>query len=98
MWAGTESNVKAVSSSVGTFDDSGQNCQYEYMETNTGTPSLVNGAGQMIYLEALASSGNNEIATITRDATNIIISWTKNGTGAGAGAPIYLIWEVEGYV
>jgi len=89
-------NTKGVAKSTGVFDGSGQNCGYEYMDSNTNTDDAALSAGKMIFLENGAGSANRQTATIAVDATNITITWTLGGTGLGTS--INLLWEVQAIV
>lgn len=62
-------------------------------DTNSGSSSV-----NVIAVYDRGDFANGQTATITVDATNIIISWTKVGTGYDGGNindNIYMMWEAE---
>lgn len=54
--------------------------------TDAGTDTT-----NIIYIEDAASGTDNQAATVTFNATNIVLSWTK--TGSPEGTNIFILWE-----
>ena len=66
--------------SFGTYNGISTTCVWRTTD-NIGTYQEVNSStSQFIHLTTLTSSGLIVTATVTFDATNIILSWTRNGS------------------
>jgi len=79
----------ASGSSVGIYNGTIISLTYIYQDSsyyNNGTSSTY-----IAYLYQAGGIGQN--ATVTFDATNIYLNWTKEGSPTGNA---YLVWEVEG--
>lgn len=86
---GSYAGTTLVGFCSGTYD--GTTMNYEYMGINSGAPSTANGGGNgniLVFTEA-----GGQAATITVDATNINLTWTK--VIGGMSATAYFIWEVQ---
>lgn len=82
----TESSI-----SNGSWDSGGQNVVWLYTSTTT---NVGNSAGSVI-LVYTDPAGNYQEANMTADATNITLTWTKNGAGSPSGT-INILWTAEG--
>ena len=70
---------------IATYDGTTQSSGYMYTQTSSGTEE---GASNAFRLTGRSSHYND--GTITIDATNITISWSKTGSPTGTA---YIIWE-----
>ncbi len=78
--------------SQGTYDGSSTNSIQSFLDTNTPNASAGTDTTNILILNSNAGA---QSATVTMDATNITLTWTRAGSGTNA-ATIALLWEVEG--
>lgn len=72
--------------SDGLFNSSGNNC----FSFDTALITLTPHSGQIIHFEDI-NGGNSQTAVCTVDSTNVILTWTKTGTGGQAGTSNFII-------
>jgi len=92
--SGTVSNI---SRSEGSYNGTTNSCIYEAytLGNGAGTNALTTGnsSTQWIYIQQSGTAGNTQVWVITKDATNITITWTKTGTLAAN--PININWKAS---
>lgn len=78
-----------VAKSFGVYNGTTMSCIYEVEQSASSDTD--NSSGVVVWIQV--ASGGAQTASVTMDATNIILSWTYTPT-VGSG-PMDILWEVE---
>lgn len=80
---------------TGVYDNGTQKFMASQGVNGTGI-AYITGTGNIFAIDTYAGSGNGYTGSITVDATNITITWTKiGGNGFGVGSHAGFIWEAQ---
>jgi hypothetical protein len=80
--------------SNGAYENGGSNCIYSIMDGGAGADGIGNNSANMIEIWDDQTGSDKQVATITVDATNIILAWTKSGSPTSDA--IQILWEAIG--
>ena len=93
--ADSATTALSVVSSIGSYDGTTQNCIYVATSTNGSTSMSAIDTTHAIHFGFGATAGadsDNNVGTVTVDATNITITWVETNTCTGTGN---IVWEAE---
>ncbi len=86
----TYANTTLTTTSIGNYDGTTMNYVFLSTDMGSGTTGLAASAQNYIAYAQSNDAGQNAHASVTFDATNIILTWTKDSTPTGNA---FMMWE-----